>query len=586
MRSNPRCFGALVVLGLSVLMVVRASAAGPADRLLKLAPADASLTIAVENLKERARAWLDSPILTAIRNSPEVRDWLASDQTLAVRKALRKASEVLGVDATAIRDDLLGEAFVLTLRIPPGGTPDDARGLLLIRVPSQAMLDRVVTGLTAADSRESERATITPREHEGRTYHGRSFAGGKRAPDYFTVLGDRVFAWSNSEDLIHQLIERDVKGIEGLSSLAEFQGVRERLSEQSLVSLYVDPRFVTRLLENDRRTRPPNEERLLSLIGRYFRAVTYAGAALDWRSGPVLQIEEQVDPDKLDPELKRWGSSDGIPGPTLARVPASTLALAHLSMDAGVVFNAFLSLAPEYDPGRLELLRMGLRGILLGEEPDSILAKLGPGLILYTERRHPGDSVKRLPFVFGLELAENPDRARVAASLDNALRTVLVANALDPSHQKEPLRLDSTPVDGIPIVSLEPTSPFAYALCEDRLIVSNSRAAVGRAIQAAKDPAAGERFATLRSATFPGTSSYACADVRTIHGLLDRYRLAVARALSARRQRPVDDVARELDRVISFLGLFDCAFVTSRAEPNFAAVHHSIGIVKLEDSNP
>ena len=111
-----------------------ARGAGPADELFRLVPPDAGVTLAVEDLSGHAREFLASPLAERLGRLPAVRDWLASDRSRRLRNARREVEAALGVDLATIRDGLLGDAVVLTLHVPPGGRPDEARGLLLVRV--------------------------------------------------------------------------------------------------------------------------------------------------------------------------------------------------------------------------------------------------------------------------------------------------------------------------------------------------------------------------------------------------------------------------------------------------------------------
>src|SRR5207302_9862824 len=100
--------------------------------------------------------FLESPLADGLRRLPAVQAWLASDSFKGLKRALQRAETVLGENVATIRDDLLGEAFVLTLRIPPGGKPDDARGLLLVRAPKRALLEKLVKGLDGGSVKNGE----------------------------------------------------------------------------------------------------------------------------------------------------------------------------------------------------------------------------------------------------------------------------------------------------------------------------------------------------------------------------------------------------------------------------------------------
>ena len=74
--------------------------------------------------------------------------------------------------------------------------------MLLVRVPDQALLDRLIVGLNAAQLKSGELLRVTDRPLGNLTYHVREFRPGERPSEYYAALEDRVFAWSNSEELI------------------------------------------------------------------------------------------------------------------------------------------------------------------------------------------------------------------------------------------------------------------------------------------------------------------------------------------------------------------------------------------------
>src|SRR5262245_46882920 len=99
-----------------------ARAEGPADGLLRLVPPDAGVTLVVENLRGHVRQFLDSPLADGLGRLPAVRAWLGSDRFDQLRRSRRDIEAALGVDLARVRDDLLGDAVVLALQVPPDKT--------------------------------------------------------------------------------------------------------------------------------------------------------------------------------------------------------------------------------------------------------------------------------------------------------------------------------------------------------------------------------------------------------------------------------------------------------------------------------
>jgi hypothetical protein len=572
-------------LGLVLIVALTASAqgAGPADPLLQLAPPDAGLTLAVEDLSSHARTLLALPLVEGVRRLPVVKKWQESDDVRKLREAAGQVEAMLGADLPTLRDGLVGQAVVLTLRLPPGAAPDAARGMLLARVPDRALLDRLVAGLNAAQSKDGALRKVLPRQRAGVVYHVRQFAPGTRPDEFYAVLDGGLLAWSNSEELIHGAIDRKTGNATGLADVAAFRDVRQKLPAGALVSLFLEPRFAERLLAASPRPANERDERLAGLVGRYLAAVRYAGAALTWNDGPVLHTEEAIDSSKLDPALKLWATRAEPADPKLLRVPTSALAVATARVDLLAIVDALHTLTPEADRPRFENLRVAIQGMLLGLDlGNDVLPRLGPGIALYYER----PDGPRQPLVVSVQVAATPEGARAAAAVDNTLRTFLALTAIDPKKPAAGQRVLTTNVGGATVTALESgATPYAYAVHDGRVVLGTSRDAVARALAAQADSDAGARFRQVRDRYCPGIESFACVDLRATHAFVDAHRPAFARRSAERQHRPVDEAARDLDQALALIDLFDSAYLTSTIDPTFSSVHRTLGLVARERSD-
>jgi hypothetical protein len=116
MRRRPL---ACLALGITLAIAATARGAGPAEMLFRLVPPDAGLALAIEDLRGHARQFSNSPLSDGLRQLPAVRAWFASDRFQRFQRARREIEKALGENVAKIRDDLLGDAVVLTLRVPP-----------------------------------------------------------------------------------------------------------------------------------------------------------------------------------------------------------------------------------------------------------------------------------------------------------------------------------------------------------------------------------------------------------------------------------------------------------------------------------
>ena len=572
---------ALMVL---VLTAHPAAGQGPADPLLKLVPPDAGVTLAVEDLKGHSREVLASPLAAGLAGLPAFQRWRGSDDFAELRRTVKRVEAVLGEDLSTLRDGLFGEAVVLTLWVPPGRGPESARGMLLVKVPDRALLDRLGEKVNASLSKDGALRRVTERTHAGAKYHVREFAAGNRETEYYARLGDRVFAWSNSEDLLRATIDRNAGGASGLSQVPAFAEVRKGLPANPAASLFVDPKFIQGLLAGTPTAEKPQERRLLALLGQYLSALRYAGLAVEWRDGVRIHTHELLEPERLGPSLKRWAAASRAGEPALARVPASALAVVNAGVDLAVALDVFLQIVPDADRVKFDTLLVAVRGLMLGMDPvTEVLPKLGPGASAYLDR--PGPDGKP-PVVLAFKVAPGPDGAKAAAAVDNALRTLLAFSSLDPKNGGGTRGVETRSHAGASVVALGGSTPFAYAVHDGRVVLGTTADAVARALAAQGDASAGGRFEGLRETFFPGSSAYACIDLRALVGVADAHRAALTSRTAARRKRPEAEVSVDVAQAVDVARLFDAAYLTIATDPGLKSVHRTFGLAARDPKTP
>jgi hypothetical protein len=293
-------------IGISLVLLILASIAraeGPADALLKLVPPDAGVTIAAEDLRGHMRQLKDSALVASLRKLPAFQTWVQSENYQAFKRAIARVEAHLGEDLGKVVEELFGDAVVLTLRVPPGEGMESARGLLIVRAPNDQLLEKIIEGVNSAMKRSGDLLQVTDLVHAGRTYHIREFRPGSRATEYYSKLEGSVFLWSNSKDMLLGAIDRKVGGGSCLGDQPLFREVRKRLPARAAFSVFLDPRFIERLLAaNGGAAR--QDEPVYQAIVRAFAAMDYAGASLTWHNGLRLDVEELFDSAKVAPNLK------------------------------------------------------------------------------------------------------------------------------------------------------------------------------------------------------------------------------------------------------------------------------------------
>ena len=551
------------------------AADGPADSLLKLAPADSGATLAVEDLRGRAREIVGSALFEGLLRLPTVRAWMASEPFLKAEKTSRVVQEALGVPLTTIRDELLGDAFVLSLQAGPSGKPELSRGLLLVKPRDRPLLERLIKLFNDAQIRGGELDGVDPRSRGSVKYSARLFKAAARPPEFYVVLDDGTFAWSNSEDTILGVIDRKVAGRPGLRDDPEFKKVRAGLPERPLASLFVNARFLEAALFET--PRPPSD-RPAAMISHYIKAVGQFGLALEWRGGISLHSCETVAPEKLDPWLKDWLTRPSSPSPLPAQVSSETVALVGANIDFKSLLAAWRELMPEGDRPDLDNLKLVLQGIFLGRDPfNEVLPRLSSGAVLALEIE-PDTAIRpHFPLVGAVGWSIEPGVDDLAGPIDNALKTLLAFYALDHKPRMDHLRIESKTTGDARLTLLTDglRARVAYRVDRDRLVVGRSPEAVAR-FGLGQPPS---MIADIRARSFPQAETFAIVDLDRLVGEVRSLRGPIARRLAARSKRPVAATDRDLGDLIAAAELFKAATFTSTTSPDASKVRRTIGLM-------
>jgi hypothetical protein len=597
------------------------------DGLLRLVPADSAVVLTVENLREELHSFTSSRLYAGLKQLPAVQTWIGSDKAEQLRHSRDQIDTVLGIKLSDICDDLLGDAVVLALRLAPEAPADSsqARGLLLLRARNTALLERLIQVVNDKQQAGGELARLSAREYGGTAYHMREFPpGASRPSEWYVAYPDGTFAFSNSESLIQSVINRKARSLAqasteparaggkpvaavdgGLADLARFQAVKRRQSTKALARLFIEPRQVERLIAASPRISKASDLKIVEMFARYLTAVEYAGATLEWNDGGIiLHTVETLDRSKLEPWLVRWAGNELQVDETLGRVPDTAVALASGHLDAPAFYEALREIVPEEAGPKLTNLETLLGGLLLGQDlRTAILPQLGPGIIAYAESplddaSGSGATATATPeassssrVVGGVivaslrksgQPASNPTSAGPA--VENALRTVLALAALDEKRNNGRSKIITRSVAGASVTALGDPSPFAYAVDDSgsRLILGTSAQTVARYLDAASKPEAGARFRRFRARAFPDAQTFLCVDLSALSSLAGRHHDQLIELLATGKNRPAADVERDLAQVIALGKLFEAAFITSRFEPEAAAVHRRAGLLLRE----
>ena len=366
-------------------MLATAARAGepvsPARELQKLIPPDASVVLTVEDLRGQVRELLASRLAAEFLKLPAVKAWFDSEKYEQLETARDQIEGVLQAKLTEIRDQIVGDAVVVALRLPPDSPfdPSQARGILALKAANPALLKRLIDLVNTTQKQNGELAAVVERKRGDISYFVREFpAGSDHLPEAYVAFPDGTFAISNFGGLIADFIDRKTgKADDGthapasLADLPRFQTLDHKLPARALARLYIDPRLAKNLLKNSPKPRSPGE----ALIERYIEALESAGAALVVDEGHLaLHTAEVFEPRKFREVIGTGTARSTSTAPRIDRVPATTLAVGSLQVDFAALYKFFLQMVPESGASPSGQCRDRTEGRLPGTgpaDPDS-----------------------------------------------------------------------------------------------------------------------------------------------------------------------------------------------------------------------
>lgn len=592
----------LAVLALACAATLARAEEAPTDALLKLLPADADAVLAADDLRGRWADVVGSSLAKDVRALPAFGAWLESP---SARDFIRARDQILGFLQTShgeVRDEIFGDAAVLAI-LPPEG-PSHSRGILALKARKPELLKRLVDQINIVQKQNGEIAAAVEAKRGDVPYFIRRFPDGSgQTPEAYVLFPDGVFAFSNSEAAVLDAIDRRSGAAAG-PSFVEAPGYAEAsaaLSGRPLARAFLSPEFLRRALDEQPSTSDPTGRSIVQAIRGRLGDLARIAAALEV-DGSKVQVRF-VQAFKAD-SLRRSGaaafvrdrSPDGRaegPGPRLLSLPETAVAAASFRIDAPAAYRSFIGLIPEQERPRAAKLEAIADALLLGRGLQSqVLPALGPRAVAYLEA--PDPSAPRLgnlpmPVVASIEIEEDDPAAAgsvggTAEALDNALRATLAALALD--EKRVPATARVTTEAGV--TSLDVPYPFAFAIDRRgrRLTLGTSAASIARYLQAEARTGAGERFRAIRASGFPDCHAFAAADLAALGKLAAEHKGRLAAAAARRDGRKPEDVARDLDQLLSVARLFDAAFLAARFDEPSGVVEHRLGLLARPPAAP
>ena len=580
--SPRRGFGRLgLIVGLP-LLVSLGMGAGPADPLFRLVPPESSVVLAVEDLRDGARRVEAAAITEDLKRLPLVATWLASDRVRRFQRIEERLEVSLGVPIRTLRDEILGDAFVLALLSGPDDKVDRSSGLLLIKPRQPKLLAQLIETRNAAATKQGSLLVVDVRRHGPTTYQSRLRKPGAGPSDHYILFEDGTFAWSNSEATIHEVIDRRLGARPGWGSLPTSNRLRLGLPDHALASLFVAPSVVNQVLTATRPATSPEHRYFNKVAAVYLKAVAATGLAIEWRDGLFLQTHDILDPARLPPWMAAWMGRPAQVPPLVGSLSPSVCGVISARFDYLAALRAVRLLVDEEDQLAWQSAEQAAQGLALGQPLENLLAQVDPHLLITLEPRTSAESRSWLTITGGTTWLKGgrPDDHPWLA-VDNAFRTGMAMYACRPLRRAQFYRLASPVINGRTVTELGPPdrSVLAFESQPDRLVVSTSAAAVGAFARGGEAATAVSPLMTLREQHAAHAETFAIFDLPRLADAVVQSRKLIVRDLATRSNRTVAEVDRDLGNVLALANLFRAAVFTSNAGNDATEIHRTIGLI-------
>ena len=619
-RGSGRCIRRLVAaIGLAATLPAALAVASPpvqAPReLLGLVPADAAVVLIIDDLRGHTRDFLASRLATELRELPAFQAALRSPEFAAFERVREQIEDYFEATAGDVLDKILGDSLVLALQIPaePAPDPSRARGLLLLRAADSALLTRLIDQINQTQKRDGEIAGLRHLKRGEVPYDVRQFHDPNRPSEAYFLLPDGTFAITNSEQLLQSVIDRisPLRPINeptaevpadsaGSARRASFGPILKRLPERAVAKLLVDPRVLEGILRGLPRPVDQEELRARWALERGLKALESAGGALVIRDGRIALHAAQIfERGEFSAVADFWGGPAATASTLIDRAPDTAVAMGSFQVNVPALYQGVLSLFPAHSQAQLRQLETVLTGVLLGQDfRRQVLPALGPRIVAVLEAppaAGPGGDLARtegelsvLPVVLAIQLTERGAAAEagsasvpVSTALENGLRTLLALAAMDEKRGQDAVRAVMRDFGGVAVHSLEPPIPFAYAVdrASGQVVLGTSFQAVGRYLESATNPIAGDRFQQLRQVAAPRAASFVCLDLAKVPALIKDHRQRLVEFLRIRQNRSAEQISQDLDQIAALAGLFEAAYAALEVDPQSASWNQTVGLL-------
>jgi hypothetical protein len=465
-------------------------AAAPKGELLGLVPEDAAFCLVIQDLRSHAFDLVNSPFYKEFAKSPLSRCLSGDQDVQQLQAALHEVLGVLDTTWPELRDEIIGDAIVISYR--PGASRHDEseRGLILIRARNAPLLTTLLDRLDLAQEQAGD-IKVEVRKHESDSYRQRTDAKGHQ---YFYV-DQGLLAISRSESAIRDVIDRHHSAPTEPTVALQ---LRQLGADKALAALWINPRAFEAQMAKHASEAGDEDVALLRAILTYWKALTGIALTLSsHREDAELRLTLRTDSTRLTEAARKFVSAEPRQAEVWSRFPEPAIFTAAGRLDpAG--WDEFLSTFME-PKTRAELVQRVNRGTeAIGDDfVKRFLPCLGPDWGFCVAAPAAGSDAWFPHALAALRIRTTADQPAVDQTIVNGLYllTGIFVLAYNGDHGGA-LSLHRETRDGCTLTYLTNDREFpkglrpAFALKEGYLLLGSSPEAIGR-FRAGPLPAAG-----------------------------------------------------------------------------------------------
>lgn len=527
-------------------------AASPREELLRYVPEEVGFCLVVQNLRTHLVELSSSPFADQWRRSSLARRLFDSAEWQRLLDAERFLEKQLGVTATLLRDEVLGEAFAFAYQPGPIHQPDDEAGLFLLRARSEKTLATLLEKLNAVQKKNGELKALEERSYRGVKYLQRIEA---KTTNYVLVRGP-VLLFTGQESLLRQAIDRDrLTPAEAPSPLA--RRFEELKLDTAVAALAVNPRVWDAAIVGK------GEEPAARMAGTAWKSLEAVGLGLHLEKEARLQLAVKMKLADLPGSLRRVLTVASKPSPLSSAFPDDALVSLNGRLDLSGLYAFLAECMPKQARETLENELSRSLGAMLGKDViKDILPALGPEWA-FCLTAPPASSKTWTPHaLFALRIAtgegEDPvDQAVLSAIQSWAQLAVLAHNKQTPQH---PLSLRTTLQNGVRVRALIGEGVFppgvqpCFALKEGYLVLATSPGELTR----------------VRAAKTEGTAPMLRMSLKRWRDYLQEKRDPLTTMLMTRENLTKEKALGKIEDLRSSLELFDRLELKVQTSPGLA----------------